>query len=189
VDEMRAAPSCPRFVKRRDCRPGLPRNSAHATTIASLLAPATTPAFANRLAIPRVLGMAPFFRRKTQMEKFETDLAALRAREETFGSRHAAAEAAFVEAKSKLQRHHLEADLDADEKASAKLEAALAACALTRDGYADALGEVQAKIADVERQIAAERLAIARAAAAEKLARDLDEVEQALPGYLEAAGR
>jgi hypothetical protein len=39
------------------------------------------------------------------------------------GSRHAAAEAAFVDAKAKLQRHLLEADLDADEKVGVKLEA------------------------------------------------------------------
>ena len=80
------------------------------------------------------------------MEKLETELAALRARAETLGTRHAAADVAFLDAKSKLQRHHLEADLDADDKARAKLEAAVAACAVTRDGYADALGEVQAQI-------------------------------------------
>ncbi|WMT71903.1 hypothetical protein [Bradyrhizobium sp. Ash2021] len=123
------------------------------------------------------------------MEKLETELAALRARAETLSSRHAAADAAFGDAKAKLQRHHLEADLDADDKARAKLEAAVAACAMTRDGYADALGEVQGQIADAAQRIAAERAAIERKTASEQLARDLDAVELALSPYLESARR
>jgi hypothetical protein len=123
------------------------------------------------------------------MEKLETELAALRARAETLSTRHAAAEAAFGDAKANLQRHHLEADLDANDKARAKLEAAVAACALTRDGYADALGEVQTQIADAEQKLAAERSAIERKAASDKLARDVDAVERALPDYLAAGKR
>jgi len=123
------------------------------------------------------------------MDKLETELAALRARAETLSTRHAAADAAFLDAKSKLQRHHLEADLDADDKARAKLEATVAACAVTRDGYADALGEVQAQIADTEQRIAAERAAAKRKAASKELARKLDEVERALPHYLDAGRR
>ncbi len=123
------------------------------------------------------------------MEKLETELAALRARAETLSSRHTAADAAFLEAKSKLQRYHLEADHDADDRARTKLEAAVAACAVTRDGYADALGEVQAKIADTEQKITTERALVQRKAASENLARDLDEVERVLPDYLGAARR
>jgi hypothetical protein len=41
-----------------------------------------------------------------------------------------------------IQRHHLDANLDADDKARAKMEAAVAACAVTRDGYSDVLDEV-----------------------------------------------
>jgi hypothetical protein len=133
--------------------------------------------------------MAPFFRKKSPMQKLETELASLRARAETLSNRHAAADAAFVDAKSKLRRHHLEADLDADEKAGAQLEAAVAACALTRDGFADAIGDVRKMIADIEQKIAAEREAVERAKAAEKLEHDLDEIERALPDYLTAARR
>lgn len=93
------------------------------------------------------------------MEKLEAELAPLRSRAETLKSRHAAADAAFGEAKAKLQRHHLEADLDADDKARAKLQAALAAAALTRDGYTDALAEVQTKLGQAEQKLAAERSA------------------------------
>lgn len=130
--------------------------------------------------------MAPFFRRKSPMEKRETELVSLRARADTLRGRHAAAHAAFGDAKAKLQRHHLEADLDADEKARAKLEATVASCELTRGGYADALVEVQSKIADAEQKLAAERAAAERKAASEQLTRDLNDVEQALPKYLHA---
>jgi hypothetical protein len=123
------------------------------------------------------------------MEKLETELAGLRARAETLSTRHKAADAASVDAKARLQRHLLEAALDADEKARAKLEAAVAACALTRDGYADALAELQAQIADMEQKITAERAAMERNQAAETLALDLDEIERALPDYLAAARR
>jgi hypothetical protein len=111
----------------------------------------------------------------------------LRARTETLNSRHAAADAAFFDAKPKLQRPHLEADVNADNKARAKLEAAVAACAVTRDGYADALVEVQTKLADAEQKLAAERAAAERKAASDKLARDLDAIECALPEYLALA--
>jgi hypothetical protein len=130
------------------------------------------------------------FKRKTMVEKIETELAALTQRRETLAARHKAAEAAHTDAKSKLQRHHLEADvLDADDKTRAKLEAAVASWAVTLAGYADALTEVKAKIGDTEAKLMAERAAVERKAASEKLAHDLDEVEQALPVYLEAGRR
>jgi hypothetical protein len=123
------------------------------------------------------------------MEKLEHELAALRARAATLHNRHAAAEAAFVDAEAMLQRHLLEADLDADEKSRTKLEVTVSACALTRDNFAKAITAQQAKIVEVEAQIAAERAVIERNAAADKLARDLDEIEKALPAYLTAARR
>ncbi|QHP72175.1 hypothetical protein EI171_35665 [Bradyrhizobium sp. LCT2] len=123
------------------------------------------------------------------METLEIELPALRARAEMLSNRRAAADAAFVEAKAKLQRHHLEADNDADDRARAKLEAAVAACALTRDGYADALKGVQTKIADTEQKLVAERAAAQRKAASDELARKLDQVERALPDYLNAGRR
>jgi hypothetical protein len=133
--------------------------------------------------------MAPFFRKKSPMDKLETELAALRARAEMLSNRHAATDAAFLDAKSKLRRHHLEADLDADEKAGAKLEAAVATCALTRDSFADAMVGVRKMIADIEQKLADERAVAHRKAASEELARNLDEVERALPDYLAAARR
>jgi hypothetical protein len=130
--------------------------------------------------------MTSFFRRKSLMEQLEHELAALRARAETLHSRHTVAEAAFVDADAKLQRHLLEADLDGDEKVRTKLEAAVAACALSRDNFAKAITAQEAKIVEVEGKITAERAAAERKAASEQLTRDLDDVEQALPKYLHA---
>jgi hypothetical protein len=50
------------------------------------------------------------------------------------------------------------------------MEAAVAAHAVTRDGYADALGEVQAQISDAEQKIVAERALVQRKAASDELA-------------------
>ena len=91
------------------------------------------------------------------MQKLETELASLRDRAAILSNRHAAADAALIDAKSKLRRHLMEADLDAEEKATAKLEAAVAACALTGDGLADVLAEVRKAIAAAEQKLAAER--------------------------------
>ncbi|MGV7216427.1 hypothetical protein [Bradyrhizobium sp. UFLA05-112] len=121
------------------------------------------------------------------MEKIEHELAALRARAATLHSRHKAAEAAFIDAETKLQRHLLEADLDADEKVRTKLETTIAACAVTRDNFAKALAVQPAKVAEAEAKIAAQRAVIERNAAADKLARDLDEIDKALPAYQTAA--
>lgn len=123
------------------------------------------------------------------MEELEHERVGLRARAATRHSRHKAAEAASVDAEAKLQHHLLEADLDADEKVRNKLEATLAACALTRDNFAKAITAQQAKIVEVENKITAERAAVERKAASDELACDLDAVERALSDYLSAAQR
>lgn len=130
-----------------------------------------------------------FFTRKTMTETHEAEIAALRSRADTLISRRDSAQAAFDDAKAKLQRHHLEENLDGDDKARAKLEAAVAAYAVTRDGYVDALVEVQTKIADAEQKLATERVVVERKTASDKLARDLDAIERALPDYLAAGKR
>lgn len=123
------------------------------------------------------------------MEKIEAELAVLHARAETLRNRHAAAEAAFVDADAKLQHHLLEADLDADEKLRTKLEAGVANCALTRDNFAKALAAQQVKVANAEQQLAVERAAVERKAASEKLSRDLDAFEKVLPLYVDISRR
>jgi hypothetical protein len=129
------------------------------------------------------------FSRKTMIEQLENELTSLRTRAETLSNRLAAAETAFVDADAKLQHHLLEADLDGDEKVRAKLEAAVAACALTRDNFAKALAAQQARVASTEQTLAAEIASVRRKDASEKLARDLDKAEKALPEYLDASRR
>ncbi|WP_439370831.1 hypothetical protein [Bradyrhizobium sp. DASA03120] len=119
-------------------------------------------------------------------EQLEAQLADLRGRADILTNRHRSAEAALGDAKAKLQHHHLEADLDTDDKGRVRLETAVAACAVARDGYVDALAEVQAKLGQVEQKLAAERATAERKAASKNLARDLDAVERALPEYLHA---
>lgn len=131
--------------------------------------------------------MPSFFKRKSPMDRLEAELASLRSRAETLNNRHRAADAAFLDAKTKLQCHHLEADLNVDDKVRARLEAAVATCAVTREGYADALNEVHAQMAEAERKIAAEQDAIKRAAAADQLDKALSAFEVALPKFLEQA--
>jgi hypothetical protein len=123
------------------------------------------------------------------MEKLEHELTALRSHAEMLTKRHTAADAALSTAKAALQRHHLECELDAaDDRARAKLEASIASCTVTRDGYADAMAELQAKIASTEQQLADAHAVARRKEASERLAHDLDAVEQALPDFL-VAGR
>lgn len=121
------------------------------------------------------------------MQKLQKLLTEQRSRADTLASRHAAAEAAYLQAKVRLQHHLLEADLDADERAGEKLEAAVAACAQKRDALADALGEVRRMIGDTEGKITAEQQAIERAQASEQLARDLDVIQGRAAAWLAAS--
>jgi hypothetical protein len=66
---------------------------------------------------------------------------------------------------------------DAESKQSETIDA------MTRDNFAEALAVQQAKIADAEAKISAERVTIERYAAADKLPRNVDEIEKALPNY------
>jgi hypothetical protein len=125
------------------------------------------------------------FKRQNPMEKLEAELASLRARAETLSNRHTTADAAFFDAKMKVERHLLEADLDADEKAGAKLEAAVAAWAQKRANLADALAKVRDLIAETEQKITAERDAAERASAADKLTVQIAAIEAVLPKLLQ----
>jgi hypothetical protein len=125
------------------------------------------------------------FRRKSMLEKLDSELSTLRARVEMLTKRHAAAETALSTAKAALQRHHLECELGgADDKVRVKLEAAIASCALTRDGYADAIADVREKIGDAEQKLTIEKDRVRRAEASDALARDLDEIDAVLPDFL-----
>ena len=132
--------------------------------------------------------MAPrFFQRKSPMEKLQTTLAQLQLRAATLADRRALADAALASATTARQAQRIEGDLTADEKLDAELQNDVDLCMSRLTGLDTDIAVLQAKIADTEQQLAAERSATERKAAAEKLARDLDAVEKALPGYLNAA--
>ena len=132
--------------------------------------------------------MAPFFRKKSHMQKLETTLAQLQLRATTLADKRTAAQAALAEAITARDRHLVEGDI-ADEATSDKLQAKVDHYNSTVAGYDAALGTLQKQIADAEQQIVAKRSAAARKAASEKLARDLDAIGKALPIYLDAARR
>jgi hypothetical protein len=128
------------------------------------------------------------FKKKSKTQNLEPELAALRQRAEALDAKRQAAEAELTAATEARQRHLVEGDLGDDKTAQALQDRVnIAASAVV--GLEDAIALVQPQIADIERKIDAERTQAERHAAAEKLARDLDVIERALPLYLEAAQR
>jgi len=122
------------------------------------------------------------------MEKLQKFLAEQRERAAALAAKRTAAETALAEATAARQKHMFTGDL-ADDQTAEKLQVKVDSCTSRLAGLDAALGALQAQIADVERKVAAERAAIERAKAAEKLEHDLDEIERALPDYLTAARR
>jgi hypothetical protein len=104
----------------------------------------------------------------------------------TLKDKRAIADAALAATMAARQTHRLKGDL-ADEKLDAKLQADVDVCVSKLTGLDADIAALQAKITHTEQQIAAERSAAERKAASEKLARDLDAIEKALPIYLAAA--
>jgi hypothetical protein len=125
---------------------------------------------------------------KKSPDQLTTTLAQLRLRADALADKRAAAEAALAAATEARQSHRLDGDLT-DEKLDAKLQANVDLCQSKLAGLDADLAALQAKIADTEQQLAAEHAAAERKAASEKLARDLDAVEKALPTFLEGGRR
>jgi hypothetical protein len=124
------------------------------------------------------------FKRKSQMEKFQTTLAQYQLRAAALADKHAAAKAALAEAMTARERHHLEGDI-ADEVTAGKLQAKVDSCNSTLAGLDAAITTLGAQIADVERQLTAERERVERAAAAKMLTENVAAFEAVLPKYLE----
>jgi hypothetical protein len=130
--------------------------------------------------------MAIFQRKKSK--GLEPELAGLRQRAEALEAKRQAAEVELTAATEARQRHLIEGALD-DVATAQKLQDAVNIAASQVVGLEDALAVVQAQVADIERKLDAERTQAERHAAAEKLTRDLGEIEKALPDYLATAGR
>jgi multidrug efflux pump subunit AcrA (membrane-fusion protein) len=126
------------------------------------------------------------FKKRSPMEKSQKHLAELRSRAAALADKRMAAEAALAEAMTARQRHMLEGDL-ADDRSAEKLQASVDSCGSRLAGLSSALEAVQAQIADTKQQIAAEHLAIQRAAAADKLAQQVTAIDAALPKFVSAS--
>jgi hypothetical protein len=133
--------------------------------------------------------MKSIFRgRNSPMVKLQSELEVLRKRATALTEKLAAAEVELTVATEARQRHLVEGDL-ADDKAVRALQDAVNIAASQVVGLEEALASVNAKIGEIERKIENERAAAERAAAAEKLSRELDEVERALKPFLEGSRR
>jgi hypothetical protein len=128
------------------------------------------------------------FRKKSKTPNLEPELAGLRQRADALDAKRVAAEVELTAATEARQRHHIEGDLD-DARTAQALQDRVNVAASAIVGLEDAIAVVQAQIADIERKLNAERTQAERAVAADKLARDLDGIEKALPDYLAAARR
>jgi hypothetical protein len=128
------------------------------------------------------------FGKKSTMEKLGTTLAQLQLRAAALADKRAIADAALAAATAARQSHRLEGDLT-DEKLDAKLQNDVDLCLSKLTGLDADIATLQAKVTETEQQLAAERNAAQRKTVAEKLARDLDAAEEALPSCLEASRR
>ncbi|WP_079568962.1 hypothetical protein [Bradyrhizobium erythrophlei] len=118
------------------------------------------------------------------MEKLQKHLTELRSRAAALSDKRASAETALAEAMVDREKHMLTGDL-ADEQTAHKLQAKVDSYQSQWSGIAAALVALQPQITDIEQKIAAEQEGIQRAAAANKLDRQIAAIETALPKYLE----
>src|SRR5437899_1418266 len=116
--------------------------------------------------------MKIFKKQTSTMEKLQKLLAERRSRADALSTQRTAAEAALAKATAAHQSHQLDGDIT-DEKLGAKLHGEVVACALRVSGFDAPLAELQAHIAELEKNVADEHAAIERSAASEKLAQQV----------------
>lgn len=122
------------------------------------------------------------------MAKLQSELEVMRKRAAALKQKLAAAEAELTTATEARQQHLVEGDLE-DNKAARALQDAVNIAASQVVGLEEALASVNAKVTEIEHKVENERAAAERAVAAEKLSRELDEVERALKPFLEGSRR
>jgi multidrug efflux pump subunit AcrA (membrane-fusion protein) len=122
--------------------------------------------------------------RKSPMQTIETTIASLTKRGEQLAAKRVAAQNALDAAIKNRQEALLLGDLS-DQRTLDKVQAAVIAATSDLTGIDDALAILAQQKAEAERQLAAERERIKRAAAADKLSKQIAAIEVALPGYLE----
>jgi hypothetical protein len=126
-----------------------------------------------------------YFTKKTQMQKLQSDLDALKTRATLLNAKRVAAQLAFDKAVAARQTHLLGGDLD-DEKISAKMQGAVDAGASTLAGLDVAIAALTASIAEAEQAIVAEAGRVKREADAKALAAVLASLEDKFAPWLQA---
>jgi len=127
--------------------------------------------------------MALFQKKKSQMEKFEAVVLALRKRGELLGVKRAAAQAAFDSAVAARQDMLISGDLD-DQKLASKMQGAVDSSASTLSGIIDAITALSSQMNTTEQQLAEATLTNARQVASEKLAMQIATINKLLPQWL-----
>src|SRR5258708_1262349 len=122
--------------------------------------------------------------RKHPMQQLETTIASLTKRGEQLAAKRVTTQDTLDEEIKTRQQALLSGDLD-DQRALDKMQAAVVAATSDLAGIDDALAILGQHKAEAESQLAAERERIERAAAADKLDKQVAAIEAALPGYLE----
>jgi hypothetical protein len=121
--------------------------------------------------------------RKSPAQQLETTVASLTERSEQLATKRVSAQEAWHKATTARQQALLVGDLN-DQRALDKLQGTVETAASALTGIDDALAVLAQQKTEVERQLAAERERIQRAAAADKLTKQVAAIEAALPGYL-----
>ncbi|HMF66200.1 MAG TPA: hypothetical protein VK602_01155 [Phyllobacterium sp.] len=117
------------------------------------------------------------------MQQLETTIASLTNRGEQLAAKRVTAQDALDKAIKSRQQTLLSGDLD-DQRTLDKLQGAVDTAASTLAGIDDVLAVLVQQKAEAERQLAVERERIERAAAADKLHKQVAAIEATLPGYL-----
>jgi hypothetical protein len=143
----------------------------------------TSSVFANHVAAAYTGFMRNPFR-KAPMQQLETTIVSLAKRGEQLVAKRVSAQETLDKTIQARRDTLLSADLE-DHRGLDKQQAAVVAATSDLAGIDDALAVLAHRKAEAERQLAAERERIKRAAAADKLANQVAAIEVALPGYLE----
>jgi hypothetical protein len=120
------------------------------------------------------------------MPQLETTIVSLAKRGEQLVAKRVSAQDALDKAIKSRQQALLSGDLD-DQRALDQVQVTVVTATSDLAGIDDALAVLAHQKAEAERQLAAERERIVRAAAADKLAMQVAAIEAALPGYLEGS--
>ncbi|WP_028165987.1 hypothetical protein [Bradyrhizobium elkanii] len=122
--------------------------------------------------------------RKNPTHQLETTIASLTKRGDQLTSKRVTAQETLDTAIAGSLQAHLQGDLD-DQRALDQLQAAVDSATSALARIDEAISVLAQQKAEAERQLTAERACIERAAAADKLGKQIAAIEAALPKYLE----